>query len=374
MSKAKIFLIDDGVKNIKEMVETAYKAEEVLQHLLVVKPELLPGDQIDPENPRRWLLVKREMGVPGEINESDRWSLDHLFLDQDGIPTFVECKRASDTRNRREVVAQMLDYAANGIAYWSIDWLRQTAATTQSSENKSLDDEMRRLLDVEPDVENYWKQVEANLRAGKVRLVFVADDIPKELRRLVEFLNEKMPDVEVLAVEVKQFVGEGYSAVVPRVIGLTEKAREEKERGETKRQPLTREEFLAKCTPEAAQVFTGFLDRDETRKYSIYWGTLSFSARAYLANENRYASFVYGWFPNRFDIYLAQLPLSEQKLSALRQELLSLGIFQAGGKFTLKAILEGETLNRIPEVYDRILKKVDEIIERAKIREETNKL
>jgi hypothetical protein len=121
MSKAKIFLIDEDGKNAREMVETAYEAEEVLQELLVLKPALLPGDQINPENPRDWLLVKRGMGVQAEVNESDRWSLDHLFLDQDGIPTFVECKRASDTRNRREVVAQMLDYAANGIAYWSVD-------------------------------------------------------------------------------------------------------------------------------------------------------------------------------------------------------------------------------------------------------------
>jgi ribosomal protein L30E len=34
--------------------------------------------------------------------------------------------------------------------------------------------------------------VDANLRAGKVRLVFVADEIPAELRRVVEFLNSQM--------------------------------------------------------------------------------------------------------------------------------------------------------------------------------------
>ena len=58
--------------------------------------------------------------------------------------------------------------------------------------------------------------------------MFVADDIPKELRRLVEFLNEKMTNIEVIAVEVKQFLGDGLRAVVPRAIGLTEKSREGK--------------------------------------------------------------------------------------------------------------------------------------------------
>jgi hypothetical protein len=143
MNKAKIFLVGDDETRLTPMVETPYRIEKVLQLLLSRYPDLLPGDQMNPENPRRWLLVKREMGVPGGIDEGDRWSLDHLFLDQDSIPTFVECKRSSDTRNRREVVAQMLDYAANGIAHWSIDRLRQTAAETW---RQSLDEKVRELI------------------------------------------------------------------------------------------------------------------------------------------------------------------------------------------------------------------------------------
>jgi hypothetical protein len=41
------------------------------------------------------------------------------------VPTFVEVKRASDTRARREVVAQMLDYAANGSVFWIPGQLRR---------------------------------------------------------------------------------------------------------------------------------------------------------------------------------------------------------------------------------------------------------
>lgn len=114
MGGAKIFLVNKQANRLTAMTETEYVIEDDLQAFLANYPDLLPGEQITPEQPRRWLLVAREMGVPGEANGSDRWSLDHLFLDQDGVPTFVECKRASDTRIRREVVAQMLDYAANG--------------------------------------------------------------------------------------------------------------------------------------------------------------------------------------------------------------------------------------------------------------------
>lgn len=371
--RAKIFLIDDDGKNSREMVETPYEAEEVLQRLLISTPELLPGDQIDPDNPREWLLVAAEMGVPSAEGGGNYWSLDHLFLDQDGIPTFVECKQSSDTRIRREVVAQMLEYAANGSAYWPVHRLRQAAAET-SRNGVSLDNAILKLIgkeslpeeDQAAEIENYWKQAENNLASGTVRLLFVADEIPKELRRLVEFLNEKMPDIEVLAVEVKQFVGEGRKAVVSRVVGLTEKVRNTKKGAETNRPSLTREEFLAHCTPEAAQFFADALNLAEARRHLIYRGTVGISIRARLANEDQYSSFVYCWPPNSFEVYLKQWPLSDHELSILREELLASGIFQAVGKFTLKTTLTGATLNRVAEVYSRILSRVDELVERAK--------
>lgn len=103
--------------HLVELTEHYYDSEALLQDLLARYPKLLAGDQIDEANPRRWLLVAREVGVPWEEGGPDQMSLDHLFLDQDGIPTLVEVKRSRDTRVRREVVGQMLDYAANAVIY-----------------------------------------------------------------------------------------------------------------------------------------------------------------------------------------------------------------------------------------------------------------
>ena len=41
-------------------------------------------------------------------------------------------------------------------------------------------------------VESFFAKVGDNLRAGKIRMVFVADTVPDHLRRIVEFLNEQM--------------------------------------------------------------------------------------------------------------------------------------------------------------------------------------
>lgn len=110
-----IFLLQrDG--SLTEMGLKDYDSEDVLQSLLAKYPNLLAGDQIDELSPRKWILISREISVPDEDTRG-RWSLDHLFLDQDGVPTLIEVKRSSDTRIRREIVGQMLDYAANASAY-----------------------------------------------------------------------------------------------------------------------------------------------------------------------------------------------------------------------------------------------------------------
>ena len=88
----KIYLVtQDGA--LSPMEEHRYDSEDLLQGLLETYPDLLAGDQMDRESPRRWRLISREIGIPDQEGGGDRWALDHLFLDQDGVPTLVEVKR-----------------------------------------------------------------------------------------------------------------------------------------------------------------------------------------------------------------------------------------------------------------------------------------
>ena len=74
-----IYLIGSD-EQVTEFVKTPYQDEAKFQHLLADHLRLIPGDQVDQVEPRRWLLVRREMGVPDEEGGNDRWSLDHLYL------------------------------------------------------------------------------------------------------------------------------------------------------------------------------------------------------------------------------------------------------------------------------------------------------
>jgi hypothetical protein len=80
------------------------------------------------------------------------------------------------------------------------------------------------LLGGEEGIAEFWQRVKSNLQTKKLRLLFVADVIPLELRRIVEFLNDQMDDVEVLAIELRQFVSNDLKTIVPTVYGQTQAA------------------------------------------------------------------------------------------------------------------------------------------------------
>jgi hypothetical protein len=369
MYKSKIFLVGDEKERLIALEEAEYITEDMLQGLLEKYPDLLPGDQIVPENPRRWLLVAREMGIPGDESDVRRWSLDHLFLDQDGIPTFVECKRSSDTRIRREVVAQMLDYAANGIEYWSMERLRQAATETAQAQGVVLDEKILELLGndrADTDIEQYWKTVETNLREHKVRLIFVADSTPKELRRLIEFLNEEMMHVEVLAVEIKQFQREdahGQKALVPRVIGLTESARSTKDISSSRTQHTTQEAFLEACPPDIREFFQNVLDTAQQQDFTVHWGIIGFSIRTYSPKRNKVASFVYGYPPNKFQVYLHPDWIDDEKAGVLREALRKFQVFEEGGNYTLTTFVTQDNMTQLQTIYQFIIEQVKEHIQ-----------
>lgn len=207
-----------------EMRPAPYDTESVLQTLLAEHPHLIVAGRTDV----RLLLVAREQGVPDYVGAADRWSLDHLFVDSEAVPTLVEVKRASDTRIRREVVGQMLDYAANGVKHWPPGSLRVRYEETAGSVSHAEEVFDQFLPGHSP--EYFWEEVENNLRAGRLRLVFVADRIPHTLRRIIEFLNEQMDRTEVIGVEVQQYVGDGQTTFVPRVLGQTTAAERVKPR------------------------------------------------------------------------------------------------------------------------------------------------
>jgi hypothetical protein len=251
-----IFLIGNDGK-LRELKESEYLSENQLQELLANHPNLLSGKQIEPENPRKWILISREFGIPGDKDSGNRWSLDHLFLDQDGIPTLVEVKRSSDTRIRREVIGQIFDYAANAILYWKIEEVINLFEKTCDENGINSQEKLEEFLSFDLEIDDFWELVKTNLRAGKIRMLIISDAIPKELQRIIEFLNGQMSPAEILGVEIKQFKTENFKTLVPRVIGKTINTQNRKSTSQ-RANNWTEESF-----------FTAFKEADKIKEFEI---------------------------------------------------------------------------------------------------------
>jgi hypothetical protein len=214
LTRSIIYTVADG--KLTAMNPAAPENEDTMQRLVADYPEIIA------DRDGALLLIRREQPI-GDGEGDSRWSLDHLFVTREAVPVLVELKRAVDTRLRREVVGQMLDYAANGTAHWKAGAVAASFAATASAAGRDAEELLAEFLGEEADPEAFWQQVDANFSAGRIKLVFVADVIPRELARIVEFLNEQMK-ADVRAVELSWFEGQGIKAFAPRIIGETERA------------------------------------------------------------------------------------------------------------------------------------------------------
>ena len=266
--------------HLDPMAEEPFALDDTLQESIANHPKLLSGEQINPNDPRRWLLIQREQGIADTEDGNYRWALDRLLIDQDAMPTLVETKRSNNTEIRRSVVGQMLDYAAFARRTWKVDDIRRAFEEVEKDAGRNANDALFELLQSEsdPDVNDFWQRVETNLRAARMRLLFVADDIPDELAHVVEFLNEQMPGIEVLAVEIKQYRGKSGKTLVPRVIGRTAAISDKASASSRKR--MSRDEFFAQMPgPQVRQAAERLMNVAETNGGSVIFGGSGISIR-----------------------------------------------------------------------------------------------
>jgi hypothetical protein len=375
----KIYMINQD-ETLSELVETPYASEDLLQELLEKYPDLLAGEQVNPDEPRRWLFISREVAVPGEDRSNESGYLDHLFLDQDGIPTLIEVKRSSDSRIRRAVVGQMLDYAANAVAYWSVEGIQNSFEKTCERKNDdpmSLVLELLNLEDIEDEkINDFWQQVKTNLLAGRIRLVFVADVIPTSLKQVVEFLNGQMDPAEVVAVEVKQYIGDNIKTLVPRVIGHVIEAQKKSLRAQGNNKKWNPETFYPelekKHSIKEVKVAKAIEEWAEKNVSHVWWGEGSVSGSfvpQYFHKDTKhqlFAVYTYGTVELYFYWYKFKTPFdNEDKRIELLKKINSIeGIdlpessINKRPNISLSIFEDPKKLEKFIEIFDWVIEEI----------------
>ncbi len=212
-----IYLIQNK-DQLVEMIPQNYESEDVLQEFLEKYPQLLSSVLA-----KKLLFIKSQMLLKSAIQDGDKWTIDFLFVDEDAVPILVNVTRNNSTENRRKILGEMLDYAANAILNLPVEKIitnYQANCQNQSQDHHQI---LSDFIGADLEQNDFWSLVEHNCSLGKICLVFLADEISIELEKIVEFMNTQMNPTEVLAVEIKQYSSEWFSTIIPRVIGLTSK-------------------------------------------------------------------------------------------------------------------------------------------------------
>jgi len=250
---ARLFTIKES-KNLEELEAKSYstthplikkKGEGFLQDLIAENPEkLIPWEHIvvGEDEEASVVVIKTEAGVT-------KGSIDVLLLGNDGVLTIVEAKLSENTREiRRMMIAQAIEYAAQLYSEWDSNRIQSEGEKYwRKKYDKDFLEEMSNKFDVQPD-EEFWKSVDANVKEGKLRVLYACDEIPKEVRQIIEFLN-RFSEFDVYGLEVKLHPRELEILLTTDLIGPTaaEKAAKEKERdqkpGRRQGRIWTEEEF-----------------------------------------------------------------------------------------------------------------------------------
>ena len=374
-----IYLIQDDDRLV-EMMEQPYDSEDQLQDLLVTYPNLIAGDQIDRATPRRWLLISREVTAASDEETAVQWSLDHLFLDQDAIPTLVDVRRTPNANIRQKVVGQSIDYAANAVVYWPIDSIIALFEANCRDRGRDPEQIFEDFLGADANEDRFWQKVKTNLQAGKIRLVFVADEISAEMRRVVEFLNEQMDPVEVLALEIKQYVSQdGLRTLVPRVIGQTAEAQQKKSSATRERRRWDESSFFAEMKArrgaEEAQMAKAIYVwvKDRSPEMDIQWGTGDtyggFAAHLHRKGKKPYQLFTVN-IAGKMEIaahnYGSQPPFDgEEKWLELRNKFSSIGLSlptepgeRRSPSLALFTLQDESDLHQVIETFDWVVEQI----------------
>jgi len=158
--------------------------EEQLQKLLADHPEIIPISEIEPAfSP----LVFLGREVPTSAGPADL-----LFASPSGYLTLVETKLWSNPAARRQVVAQIIDYAT-ALSQWSFDDLREALQDSLTSggaqENKDVLTIMEQ-FEGDFDPTNFIDAVSRNLSRGYFLLLVIGNGIREGVESISNYLQQ----------------------------------------------------------------------------------------------------------------------------------------------------------------------------------------
>lgn len=201
---------DRSTKFVKSDLSEGF-AENWLQKFLLRERELLPLEQVEP-GAGKFIPVCGELPLP---KSGGTVFLDVFGVTSAGRPVLVECKLWRNPQARREVIAQILEYAAllRGWSYADLTarlkaklgWEGANPLYTQAAALGCLLSEA-----------DFTDAVSRNLRNGDFHLIVAGDGIREDAQAIAEHIGDK--GARIALVEFQRWEdSEGNRLIVPSV-------------------------------------------------------------------------------------------------------------------------------------------------------------
>lgn len=210
----------DGVRALEE----GYASEQELQTFLREHSDLMPLEEIDLNAPPL-LCIGWEIGLASGAE-------DILYIDQSGLLTVVETKLRKNPEARREVVGQILEYAAQMATWTAAEVERQaerffaTAECPGAYGGLTLEKALQLFMESSSasagfSYDDFLQQVQANIDRGHFRLIIAIDEPPEALLKTVEFVNRFSERFEMYLIQLKRFrdLAKKQNIFVPALFG-----------------------------------------------------------------------------------------------------------------------------------------------------------
>ena len=255
---------------IMELKIAPFLNEDVLHTLIENYVEIIPSEEII--GSPIFLVIKRELGTASG-------SIDLLMIDQNMIPTVVETK-VNNSEVRRKIVAQGIDYVASLYSDLTGEIIEDLAKEYYKN---GFRDAIRKLGIQKID----RKKLEKNIEKTRFRIIFAADYIPVQLRKMIEFLNSACQELQVYGVEIKQFENDDSSNIISvNVFGPSSKEAVQKS---ARANLIDEVGFFAEAEKNNKETFerlTTFYEVVKNDPFNYYWGTKSLNVNIKIKNDS----------------------------------------------------------------------------------------
>lgn len=338
-------------------------SERWVQELIALHPDLLPVDEIDP-------VFGPLIPLCTELSTSAGF-VDNLFINALGMLTIVECKLWRNPQARREVVGQILDYAAQ-ISRWDYTNLEQAIGKAAGKQKFSLY-RFLRAQDVKVGKEaTFIDNVNRNLRRGRFLLLIVGDGIHERVEAIGDFLqnyahlNFTFGLVEIRVYQLPETVSQAR-LVLPRVLARTVEIERAVVRIEEGRLVTTTPE-LQKSPPTISRRRTTITEQYFYEALDRIDPNLSGQVKAFLVKTGELglivdptAAYLMIRTPDKQLNFGGLSPAGYLRNYGIAQKTEELGLGAIGEHYLdqLAALLPDATVNKIPGKFDWSVEKKD---------------